>query len=170
MPRNPGIRDGPWSSIDTKMVVSAMLQAEAAIKKPRVEDVGECRTPRMPTVAHAPALMPLTPACLCGKMQGGDTERSREERWLFCPGPYPHPLLLLLLLLLLAGYVLLGRPVAELAELAARFGQPAFRGQQLLDGVLKGARSVEDIPVVRSGCPPPPPPTHLVLAPSVCGL
>ena len=45
--------------------------------------------------------------------------------------------------------MLLGRPAEDLAELAVRFGQPAFRGQQILDGILKGARCVEDIPVVR---------------------
>ena len=45
--------------------------------------------------------------------------------------------------------MLLGRPVEELSELAVKSGQPKFRGQQLLDGMLKGARSVEDIPVVR---------------------
>ena len=50
-----------------------------------------------------------------------------------------------------AGFVLLGRPVEELSELAVKSGQPKFRGQQLLDGMLKGARSVDDIPVVRGG-------------------
>ncbi|KAG1656687.1 hypothetical protein FOA52_007257 [Chlamydomonas sp. UWO 241] len=47
-----------------------------------------------------------------------------------------------------SGFVLLGRPEAEIAELAARFEQPAYRARQLMDGVLKGARRVEDIPVI----------------------
>ncbi len=46
------------------------------------------------------------------------------------------------------GYVLLGRSAEELGELAVKFGQPSFRGKQLLDGMIRGARSVDDIPVV----------------------
>lgn len=47
------------------------------------------------------------------------------------------------------GTVILGRDTAELEELAARYGQPRFRAKQLLEGVLQGARSVEDITTVR---------------------
>jgi len=43
------------------------------------------------------------------------------------------------------GVVLLGKSVEELAELAAKYGQPKYRGKQLQDGVLKGARTIEDI-------------------------
>ncbi|KAG2448464.1 hypothetical protein HYH02_006356 [Chlamydomonas schloesseri] len=43
------------------------------------------------------------------------------------------------------GTVILGRDATELEELAARYGQPRFRAKQLLEGVLHGARSVEDI-------------------------
>jgi len=44
--------------------------------------------------------------------------------------------------------VLLGRPTSELEALAKQFGQPAFRAKQLNDGIMKGARSIDDIPVV----------------------
>ncbi|KAG2424515.1 hypothetical protein HXX76_014396 [Chlamydomonas incerta] len=46
------------------------------------------------------------------------------------------------------GTVILGRDAAELEELAARYGQPRFRAKQLLEGVLQGARSVEDITTI----------------------
>ncbi|PNW88753.1 hypothetical protein CHLRE_01g043000v5 [Chlamydomonas reinhardtii] len=46
------------------------------------------------------------------------------------------------------GTVILGRDTAELEELAARYGQPRFRAKQLLEGVLQGARSVEDITTI----------------------
>ncbi|KAK9803300.1 hypothetical protein WJX72_009998 [[Myrmecia] bisecta] len=41
--------------------------------------------------------------------------------------------------------VLLGRTVEELAEIAKASGQPAYRGKQLHDGLMHGARSVDDI-------------------------
>lgn len=44
--------------------------------------------------------------------------------------------------------VLLGRDAEELGALAQRYGQPAFRGRQLQQGVLQGAKSVEDITTV----------------------
>ena len=47
------------------------------------------------------------------------------------------------------GDVILARTAEELVELAAVDGQPAYRGKQLMDGVLHGARSVDDIRNVR---------------------
>lgn len=44
--------------------------------------------------------------------------------------------------------VLLGRDAEELGALAQRYGQPAFRGRQLQQGVLQGAKSVEDITTI----------------------
>jgi 23S rRNA (adenine2503-C2)-methyltransferase len=46
----------------------------------------------------------------------------------------------------LKDYVLLGKSAQQLAELAQQLGQPAYRGKQLLDGILRGAHSIEDIP------------------------
>ncbi len=40
---------------------------------------------------------------------------------------------------------MLGRTPNELAQLAAADGQPAYRGKQLMTGVLNGARSIDDI-------------------------
>ena len=48
------------------------------------------------------------------------------------------------------GDVVLGRTPDELAQLAAADGQPAYRGKQLMDGVLNGARSIDDIGNVSS--------------------
>jgi len=45
----------------------------------------------------------------------------------------------------------LARSAEELVALAAVDGQPAYRGKQLMDGVLHGARSVDDIRNVRRG-------------------
>ena len=39
----------------------------------------------------------------------------------------------------------MGRTAEELQALAAEDGQPAYRAKQLADGVLHGARSVDDI-------------------------
>ncbi len=47
------------------------------------------------------------------------------------------------------GDVILARTGEELVALAAADGQPAYRGKQLMDGVLHGARSVDDIRNVR---------------------
>ena len=44
-----------------------------------------------------------------------------------------------------AGKVILGRTLEELEELAREDGQPKYRGKQLRDGVLLGARSIGDI-------------------------
>ncbi|WIA17218.1 hypothetical protein OEZ85_014098 [Tetradesmus obliquus] len=44
-----------------------------------------------------------------------------------------------------AGVVLLGQTAEQLGELAKSMGQPAYRGKQLADGVLKGAKRVADI-------------------------
>ncbi|MEW5302748.1 MAG: hypothetical protein WDW38_004141 [Sanguina aurantia] len=46
------------------------------------------------------------------------------------------------------GVVLLGKSVEELADLAESFGQPRYRGQQLLDGVLQGAKCMDDVKTV----------------------
>ena len=46
------------------------------------------------------------------------------------------------------GFVLLGKSAQELGTLAVKHKQPSFRGKQLLDGLLKGARSIEDIKVI----------------------
>ena len=48
-----------------------------------------------------------------------------------------------------AGPVVLGRTSEELLELAAEDGQPAYRAKQLMDGILRGARSIDDIGNVR---------------------
>ena len=48
-----------------------------------------------------------------------------------------------------AGDVILARSAEELVALAAADGQPAYRGKQLMDGVMHGARSVDDISNVR---------------------
>ena len=47
--------------------------------------------------------------------------------------------------------ILLGKSAQDLSALAERHQQPGFRGKQLLDGVLKGARSIEDIKVSLTG-------------------
>ncbi|GLI60560.1 hypothetical protein VaNZ11_002718, partial [Volvox africanus] len=47
-----------------------------------------------------------------------------------------------------SGVVILGSELAELEVLAERYGQPRFRAKQLLDGVLKGAHSVEEISTI----------------------
>lgn len=44
--------------------------------------------------------------------------------------------------------MLLGKSVEELADLAVSFGQPRYRGQQLLDGILQGAKSMDDVKTV----------------------
>ncbi|KAF8066346.1 rlmN [Scenedesmus sp. PABB004] len=82
VPRDPAVRDGPWSAVDAGLVVAAQADSAAAAAPQRVDA---------------------------------------------------------------AGYVLLGKTPAELGALAQQLGQPAFRGQQLADGVLKGARSVAEI-------------------------
>jgi 23S rRNA (adenine2503-C2)-methyltransferase len=47
--------------------------------------------------------------------------------------------------------VLLGKTASELGKLAEKHAQqPSFRGKQLLDGLLKGARSIKDIKVIPS--------------------
>ncbi|KAL6777994.1 hypothetical protein ACKKBG_A16515 [Auxenochlorella protothecoides x Auxenochlorella symbiontica] len=43
------------------------------------------------------------------------------------------------------GQVLLGRPAAELRALVSALGAPAYRAAQLRDGVLAGARSLEEV-------------------------
>lgn len=45
----------------------------------------------------------------------------------------------------LSGHVLLGQSVEQLSQLAQQLGQPAYRGKQLLDGILKGAHRTTDI-------------------------
>ena len=52
-----------------------------------------------------------------------------------------------------AGPVVLGRTPEELLELAAEDGQPAYRAKQLMDGILHGARSIDDIGNVRHCSP-----------------
>ena len=47
-----------------------------------------------------------------------------------------------------AGEVLLARTLDELKAIAAADGQPGYRAKQLRDGVLQGARSVEDISTI----------------------
>ena len=47
--------------------------------------------------------------------------------------------------LLVGSTVLLGKSLSELEELAVQLGQQRFRGKQILDGVLQGAKSVDDI-------------------------
>ncbi|KAF6251294.1 hypothetical protein COO60DRAFT_1645229 [Scenedesmus sp. NREL 46B-D3] len=42
--------------------------------------------------------------------------------------------------------VLLGQTPEQLGELAKRMGQPAYRGKQLADGILKGARRIAGLP------------------------
>ena len=49
--------------------------------------------------------------------------------------------------------MILGRTADELAQLAAADEQPAYRGKQLMDGVLKGARSIDDIGNVSTSHP-----------------
>jgi hypothetical protein len=51
-----------------------------------------------------------------------------------------------------AGVVILASEPQELEALAERYGQPRFRAQQLLEAVLKGARSVEEIRLVCTTC------------------
>lgn len=46
--------------------------------------------------------------------------------------------------------VVLGQSLEELTALAAADGQPGYRGKQLLDGVMNGARSIDDISNVRA--------------------
>ncbi|GLC37888.1 hypothetical protein PLESTM_000659900 [Pleodorina starrii] len=46
------------------------------------------------------------------------------------------------------GLVILGSELDELEALAERHGQPRFRAKQLLEGVLKGARSVNEIQTI----------------------
>ncbi|GFR39696.1 hypothetical protein Agub_g175, partial [Astrephomene gubernaculifera] len=48
----------------------------------------------------------------------------------------------------LKGLVLLGSELPVLEALAERFGQPRFRGRQLQEAVLRGARSVEEITTI----------------------
>ena len=48
-----------------------------------------------------------------------------------------------------SGVVLLGRTDTELGELTAKYRQPGYRGKQLLEAVLKGARAIEQIQTVR---------------------
>lgn len=43
------------------------------------------------------------------------------------------------------GYVLLGKTEEELQALAARYNQPKYRAKQLMEGVLQGARTLDDI-------------------------
>ena len=50
---------------------------------------------------------------------------------------------------LCVGPVVLGRTSEELLELATEDGQPAYRAKQLMDGILQGARSINDINNVR---------------------
>jgi hypothetical protein len=49
----------------------------------------------------------------------------------------------------LPGMALLGCSEDELKDLAQSMGEQRFRGQQLLQGLMKGARLLEDIPGVR---------------------
>ena len=49
--------------------------------------------------------------------------------------------------------MILGRTADELAQLAAADEQPAYRGKQLMDGVLNGARSIDDIGNVSTSHP-----------------
>jgi len=47
------------------------------------------------------------------------------------------------------GAVLLGKSKAELEALMVSLGQPKFRGKQVLDALLHGARSVDELRLVR---------------------
>jgi 23S rRNA (adenine2503-C2)-methyltransferase len=47
-----------------------------------------------------------------------------------------------------AGVVILGKTVEELQELAAKYKQPAYRAKQLYDGVLQGAKSLDQITTI----------------------
>ena len=49
--------------------------------------------------------------------------------------------------------MILGRTADELAQLAAADEQPAYRGKQLMDGILNGARSIDDIGNVSTSHP-----------------
>ena len=42
-----------------------------------------------------------------------------------------------------AGSALLGRSMPELEDLAKRYGQPAYRGKQIHDGLFQGARTLD---------------------------
>eukprot|EP00798_Chlamydomonas_sp_ICE-L_P004368 gene4368-14491_t len=44
--------------------------------------------------------------------------------------------------------VLLGRSLEDLEELAVQYGQPKYRGKQLLDALMQGARSMEEIKTI----------------------
>ena len=48
-----------------------------------------------------------------------------------------------------SGFVLLGKSLEDLEALALSNGQPRYRGKQLLDGVLNGAHTLDDIKTVR---------------------
>ncbi|GAX81702.1 hypothetical protein CEUSTIGMA_g9130.t1 [Chlamydomonas eustigma] len=85
VPRNPGVKDGPWNETDLRIVESAVQDAETAIRISKIDK---------------------------------------------------------------EGFVMLGRSAEELSELVMKFGQPRFRGKQLLDGLLGGAHSINDIPVI----------------------
>jgi hypothetical protein len=57
-----------------------------------------------------------------------------------------------------AGGALLGCSVEELSALAVELGQPAYRGRQLSDCLLQGARSTDDlhtVPAPRGASAPP---------------
>lgn len=54
---------------------------------------------------------------------------------------------------LCAGNVLLGKSVEELAALSVSLGQPRYRGKQIFDGLLQGARSTADLHLVSSSGP-----------------
>ena len=49
-----------------------------------------------------------------------------------------------------AGNILLGKSVEELAALSVSLGQPRYRGKQIFDGLLQGARSTADLHLVSS--------------------
>jgi hypothetical protein len=50
--------------------------------------------------------------------------------------------------------VLLGQTHEQLGELAKRLGQPSYRGKQLADGLLKGARRIAGGPNVSQATQP----------------
>ena len=64
---------------------------------------------------------------------------------LHCAASFHHDLC--------AGNVLLGKSVEELAALSVSLGQPRYRGKQIFDGLLQGARSTADLHLVSSSGP-----------------
>jgi len=160
VPRNPGITDGAWSRADAAVVTAAEGDARAAVQRKRVDDGGVVLLGKSPEELAALAVRARPPGCGgAGGASGSGGAPSagappcRRASLAGCP-PRPRPCRphhsLSLPLTPAAFSSLHSQPNPQQNPLKTQktqveCGQPSYRGRQLYDAVLQGARSVEAI-------------------------